>query len=66
MTKLEEIETAIAQLNPEEIAKLGTWFDELRADLWDQQIERDIKAGKLDKLADKWRADHAAGKSTEM
>ncbi len=33
------------------------------ADAWDRQIERDIAAAKLDKLAEEARTDHAAGKS---
>jgi hypothetical protein len=50
MTKLEDIEKAIVELNDEERAKLRAFLDELEADLWDAQIERDAKAGKLDKL----------------
>ncbi len=40
MTKLEDIEKAIEQLSPTELAKLRDWFEELQAGLWDQQIER--------------------------
>ena len=50
MTKLESIEKAIAGLSDEERAKLRAFLDELEADLWDAKIERDAKAGKLDKL----------------
>ena len=50
MTKLESIEKAIAELSDEERAKLRAFLDELEADLWDTKIERDAKAGKLDKL----------------
>lgn len=66
MTKLDEIQSAVEQLSPEELAHFRAWFEELQARLWDEQIERDIKAGKLDKLAEKWRADHAAGKTHEL
>ena len=66
MTKLDEIQSAVEQLPPEELARFRAWFEELQARLWDEQIERDIKAGKLDKLAEKWRADHAAGKTTDL
>ena len=34
--------------------------------MWDEQIERDIKAGRLDDLADKWRSDYAAGKHSKL
>ena len=66
MTKLDEIQSAVEQLPPEELARFRAWFEELQARLWDEQIERDIKAGKLDKLAEKWRADHAADKTTDL
>ena len=66
MTKLEDIEMAVEQLSPDELAKFRAWFDELQARLWDQQIERDMKAGKLDWLADEAAAEHAAGLTRRM
>ncbi len=50
MTKLAAIQKAISELSAEELAKLRQYLDELEADLWDAQIERDAKAGKLDKI----------------
>jgi hypothetical protein len=35
-------------------------------DAWDRQIERDAAEGKLDKIFEKARADHRAGKSKEL
>ncbi len=66
MTKLEDIEKAIAQLSPDEFARLRAWFDELDARAFDEAIERDAKAGKLDKLAGQALADHKAGRSREL
>lgn len=66
MTKLEDIEKAITELSPEELVKLRAFLDELEADLWDAQIERDAKAGKLDKLAAQARADYKAGRTEEF
>ena len=66
MTKLEDITKAVEQLSPEEMAQFREWFEELQARLWDEQIERDAKSGKLDRLADKWRSDFAAGKFTDL
>jgi hypothetical protein len=66
MTELEDIEKAIADLSPEELTKLRAVPDELKADLWDAQIERDAKAGKLDKLEAKARANYAAGDVTDL
>ena len=64
MTKLEQIEQSVAALSKEEMEEFAAWFDELRADLWDQQIEADAKGGRLDKLADKALAEIKAGKVT--
>ena len=66
MTKLEDIEAAVERLSPEELKKFRTWFDELQAHQWDEKIENDIKAGKLDKHTAKWRADYRAGKFTDL
>jgi hypothetical protein len=57
-----EIESAIKKLKPREIWKVGDLVDELREELWDRQIDADIKAGRLDKLADKALEDYRAGR----
>ena len=62
MTKLEKIEQDIASLSASEVAKLAEWFAEFHAELWDRQIEDDAKAGKLDDLVAKAKAEIAAGK----
>jgi hypothetical protein len=62
MTKIEDIEKAVEQLSPEEFAKFREWFDEFDARLFDTKIERDAKAGKLDKLVAEARANHTAGR----
>jgi hypothetical protein len=62
MTKLQKIEREIEALSYEELKSLGRWFDELRAQAWDDQIERDAKSGKLDKLIARANADIAAGR----
>jgi hypothetical protein len=66
MSKLEAIEKKVSSLSAEELAKFRRWFAEFDAAEWDRQIERDVKAGKLDALADEALREHAAGKSTEF
>ena len=66
MTKLESITKAIAELSDEERAKLRSFLDELEADLWDAQIERDAKAGKLDKLEARALANLKAGRTRDL
>jgi len=46
-----EIEHAIEQLPPEELARFRRWFAEFDADQWDRQFELDVAAGRLDSLA---------------
>lgn len=63
---IQEIEQAITELDPDELTRLREWFDEYFAQVWDEQIERDAKAGKLDKIAEKAIKDYHAGKAKEL
>lgn len=45
-----EIERAIVQLPPQDLAELAAWLDEYRAAKWDHQISKDLEAGRLDAL----------------
>jgi hypothetical protein len=53
MTKVEELERAVASLTAEEYGEFRRWFLESDWAKWDQQIEEDSKAGKLDFLVRK-------------
>jgi hypothetical protein len=66
MSKLEAIEKRVSGLSAQELAEFRRWFAEFDAAAWDRQIDRDIKAGKLDALADQALRQHTAGKSTEF
>lgn len=57
-----EIESAIRKLKPREIRKVGHLVDELREELWDQEIDAAAKAGKLDKLMEEAGQDFLAGR----
>lgn len=63
MGEVEQIESRIRNLSPEDLAKFRAWFTEFDALAWDRQIEADAGSGKLDRLIDQALADHAAGKS---
>ncbi len=47
---LQEIEIAITRLPADEVKTLADWFTEYQEELWDKQIEKDAKAGRLDAL----------------
>ncbi len=62
MTNLEKIQTEISELPEGEVAILRTWLNEIAAQEWDTQIERDAAAGKLDDLMAEALANHNAGR----
>jgi hypothetical protein len=61
-----EIEQAITELSPEELARLREWFDEYYAEVWDKQIEEDAKSGRLDKLIAEADDEYDAGLSNPL
>ncbi len=58
---IQDLENAISKLPAAEFHRFATWFDEYRADLWDQQIEADANAGRLDELARAANAEFDSG-----
>jgi hypothetical protein len=59
MTTAEDIEKAVEQLAPRELARFRAWFEAFDANRFDAAIERDAKAGKLDALAEALAAHRA-------
>jgi len=66
MSTVAEIKAAIPKLTLEERAEvarcLGNWQD----DEWDEQMKRDIAAGKLDTMLSKVDKDIATGKLRDL
>ena len=54
---VKEIENAIVSLPPTEIVELAKWFEEFHAQLWERQIEQDLKSGRLDTLLEEAKQD---------
>jgi hypothetical protein len=63
---LHDIESAVARLAPDELAKFRAWFVEFDADAWDRQIEEDANSGQLDALAEEALEDYRSGRTTEL
>jgi hypothetical protein len=63
---VEDLETAVAQLSPEQFARFSVWFAEYQAELWDRQLEADQRSGRLTKVLDRVRDDIAAGRSKPL
>ena len=57
-----QIAKTIEALPPKERGELFAWLDAHRAKIWDEQIESDSLAGKLDFLVEEARADYRAGR----
>ncbi len=66
MGKVEIIEGQIKELSREELEEFREWFARFDAEVWDRQFEADVKAGKLDALAENALRDHLAGRSTKV
>lgn len=63
---LQEIELAVSQLSPEELAAFRVWFAEFDAAIWDKQFEADVEKGKLDALAHKALQHLKEGRCTDL
>lgn len=66
MSRIEDIEKAISALAPGELAKFRAWFEIFDAARFDEQIERDARGGKLDRLANEALADLKAGRTHDL
>ncbi|MBO3715497.1 MAG: hypothetical protein J5X23_11055 [Candidatus Accumulibacter sp.] len=63
---VENIERQIQELSANELAEFRLWFAEFDAQLWDRQLESDVRSGKLDTLANDALRAHAAGQTTKL
>ena len=66
MSKVKDLKKQIQELSPEELTAFREWFTKFDANTWDQEVEADVKGGKLDALAERARRDHNAGSSTKL
>ncbi len=56
-----EIEAAITRLPADNVRELMVWFEDYYNQLWDKDIEADLKAGKLDDILAEVDAEIEAG-----
>lgn len=61
MSRVEEIEAAIEGLPPEEYRRIVQWFRLREQGRWDEQMDADSAAGKLDFLFDEAESESAKG-----
>jgi hypothetical protein len=61
-----EIEKAVAELPPQELAEFRAWFERFVAERFDRRIEQDGSAGRLDRLADEALVEARSGRAREL
>jgi hypothetical protein len=66
MHNVQEIEVAVSGLSKSDLISFRDWFEKFDQTAWDSQFEKDVKAGKLDELANQAIADFEAGKCREI
>ena len=65
MSTIQEIQTAVSELRPEELSAFRAWFAEFDAKVWDQEFEEDVTAGRLEALAEEALQDLREGRCTD-
>lgn len=50
MSRVKEIEQAIADLSPEEFRAISRWFREQEQQHWDRRLDEDASTGRLEFL----------------
>ena len=66
MSNIEDIEKAVENLPPAELSNFRIWFEAFEATRFDQQIEHDVHAGKLDQLAEMALSSFRKGYAREL
>lgn len=66
MTKLEQIEKFVSELDPPDLEAFSAWFEAFQAEKWDRRIKNDVATGKLDGLADKVLSDFRVDKTRRL
>ena len=60
---VKQIEQQVKKLHGENLAVFRNWFRRYDTDLWDRQIDQDIRTGRLGRLANEAMASYKAGKT---
>jgi hypothetical protein len=63
MKTIEDIEKALTELPADQLAE---WFEAFDAARFDERIDQDAIAGRLDRLAEQAIADFRAGRAREL
>lgn len=64
MNRVEDVERQVKSFSQAELRAFRDWFAGYDAEVWDAQIEEDVKNAKLRPLVEKALRDHKAGRSS--
>ena len=66
MTRIQIAEHEVKKLNRTSLAAFRNWFLKYDAAAWDDQLEKDIRAGKLAKFAREALRAHRSGQTKQL
>ena len=66
MTTVQLLERKVQKLDRSGLAAFRKWFRKYDSELWDDQIEKDVRSGKLEKFAKQALSEHKRGKTKEL
>ena len=66
MTTVQLLERKVQKLDRSSLAAFRQWFRKYDSELWDDQIEKDVRSGRLEKFAKQALSEHKRGKTKEL
>ena len=66
MTTVQLLERKVQKLDRSSLAAFRKWFRRYDSELWDDQIEKDVRSGRLEKFAKQALSEHKRGKTKEL
>ncbi len=66
MSTVDEITAAIERLSATDVARVRAWLSEYAERIWDEQIGREEREGRLDALIDRALREHQAGRTRPL
>ena len=66
MTRVQVVEQEVKKFDKASLIAFRNWFRKYDAAAWDDQIENDVRSGKINKLAREALRSHKTGKTKEL
>jgi len=66
MSTVKDLKASVSKLSQQDLSAFRAWFAEFDAKSWDRQFQKDVKAGRLDGLAEEALRDLREGRCTDL